>query len=217
MSPGTSGKFQSGVDARVDATTDLLVPRRFCYAGTLGETQSCEAVIATSTYVAFSARFQGLGSGLTIAQELDPKKVEKEIVERVPLWLTLGGSGLIWLVALGWFVYHRKTALRPDVPIVSQYEPPPNCGPMFAGVLIDGRLHSRDITLGLLYLAQQGFISIKHSSDTVALFFTVSDYEITLRRALGEVESEFLLKVLHLPICRKRYGRQYYSFVCAQA
>jgi uncharacterized membrane protein YgcG len=69
---------------------------------------------------------------------------------------------------------------------------------MFTGILIDGHLDAKDISAGLVYLAQQGFIRIKEVNRPVLHLFTDTDYEITLLRPLNEVETEFQKTILEL-------------------
>ena len=181
---------------RVNADSDLLSSQRFCYVGQVGVTDSCN-IYATSTYVSFTSSILYPGAGLTIAQELSGG-VAKQVVEHSPVWLYwLVGSG-IWLLLVGWFGYRYKTAHKPLTTVVSQYEPYDDFKPMFTGVLMDGRLDSHDITAGLVYLAEQGFIKIRKTEQKVLLVFEVNDYEVTLLRDIGEVETTFLKDVLLL-------------------
>lgn len=186
------------VIAEVDAGTDLLIPRRFCYAGVEGATDSCESITATSTEVSFSARNLGLGAGLTIAQEVKKSAVAEQKVERMPWWLIIITVVMGWLGLLGWLIYRWRTAHRLDESIISQFKPLEDFKPMFSGVLMDGTLHDRDITAGLLYLAEQGFISIRKTEQKVMLFFEVPDYEITLLKDIVLADGAFLQEVLFL-------------------
>ncbi len=90
------------------------------------------------------------------------------------------------------YFYYRKR------PIIAEYEPYEGVEPMFAGTLLDDQLGAHDITAGLVYLAEQGFVHIKRTERKVVWLFNVTDYELTLKRPLAEVPSEFLKKVLSL-------------------
>jgi uncharacterized membrane protein YgcG len=68
---------------------------------------------------------------------------------------------------------------------------------MYAGMLIDGTLHARDITAGIVYLAEQGFLKIK-KTDKKFLFLSFDDYEVTLEKSGAEVPGAFLPHVLAL-------------------
>ena len=184
--------------ARVDTSRSLLLPQRFCYLGFHGETNSCRSVKATSTYVLFKAPFMEPGMGLTIGQELDANKVAMVVLEHSPAWLYWLFGILGWFGLVGGLVYRYKTAHKPVATVVSQYEPYEDFKPMFTGVLIDGHLDNKDITAGLVYLAEQGFLKIKKTDKKVLLFFEVDDYEVTLLKEVGEVETHFLRDVLLL-------------------
>lgn len=101
----------------------------------------------------------------------------------------------IWTFIAIWryeYFYYRRR------PVIAEYEPYDGVEPMFAGVLLDDNLGPQDITAGIVYLAEQGFVNIKRTDRKVAWLFDVTDYELTLKRPLPEVPSEFLRSVLTL-------------------
>ncbi len=69
---------------------------------------------------------------------------------------------------------------------------------MHTGYLADNQLNPQDITAGVLYLAQQGFIKITHISKSVLYVFKDTDYEIMLRRPISEIPTKFLTSVSEL-------------------
>mgnify|MGYP002620756741 FL=1 len=188
--------------SRVEVTLldphELFTTGRACYQGAEESNRSCESMTATTSQVVFTASNVLSGQGLTIAQRISGSKVSTQILERTsPLftWVPGIGAGLLVLVGL---LYRIKTRHKPDVPIVSQYEPYPGVLPMFTGVLLDGRLDPRDITAGLLYLAEQGFIKIRKTEHKVLFVFEIDDYELTLLRDISEVPSHFHEEILSL-------------------
>lgn len=182
----------------IEDTDDLLSSERFCYAGRAGSAESCSSITATSSTVTFVAPILLPGSNFTIAQELDYQKVNRLVIEETPPWFLWGGIVIGWLILVAYLVYRYKTHHNPHKTVVSQYEPYEDFKPMFTGVLVDGKLDSRDITAGLVYLAEQGFLKIKKTEKKVMLFFEVDDYEVTLLKSINEVETEFLREVLTL-------------------
>lgn len=184
--------------AVIDDSAGLLNSERFCYAGLSNSVESCTSIIATSTSVTFVAPVLLPGSNFTIAQELDYKKVTRLVIEETPPWLLWGVIVGGWLLLIIYFVYRYKTKHNPHKTVVSQYEPYEDFKPMYTGVLVDGKLDSRDITAGLVYLAEQGFLKIKKTEKKVMLFFEVDDYEVTLLKSVEEAETEFLREVLTL-------------------
>ena len=187
----------SQAQAIIDTSSGILTSQRFCYAGELGAADSCRGVYATSTHITFISPALGPGSGLTIAQELN-RGVDKVILEDSATWIFWLFGSLVWLVLVGYWVYRYKTKFDPHAAVYAQYEPYADFKPMFTGVLIDGKLDPRDITAGLVYLAEQGFIKIRKTERKVMLFFEVADYEVILRKSVEEAESHFLKDVLYL-------------------
>lgn len=186
------------VHARVLNTDNLLLPQRFCYVGIEGTTDSCQSITATTSLTVFGSTSLDPGSGLTIAQELDSSKIDRLVIEDSPMWIFWVLGVIAWFSIVGIYVYKYKTAYNPRRTVVSQYEPFEDFKPMFTGVLFDGRLDDRDITAGLVYLAEQGFIKIEKTQAKVMLFFEVDDYDVTLLRGINDVETDFLKNVLLL-------------------
>jgi len=184
--------------AVIDNTEGLLNSERFCYAGSPGATESCTSIIATTTSVTFVAPILLPGGNFTVAQELQNSKVTRLVLEDTPPWILWVSIVVGWLLLMIYLVYRYKTHHNPHQAVISQYEPYEDYKPMFTGVLVDGRLDDRDITAGLVYLAEQGFLKIKKTERKVMLFFEVDDYEVTLLRPIDEVETEFSREVLTL-------------------
>lgn len=82
--------------------------------------------------------------------------------------------------------------------VIPQYEPYPGIKPVYAGYLINKKLDARDITAGIVYLAEQGFIKIRKTEQKVLFVFEVDDYEITLLREMGEITDPCEKKIAQL-------------------
>lgn len=174
-----------------------LLSEHYCYVGSQGSTQRCDSIETQTEVVYFNGQRVLPGHGFTIAQSL-AVSVVPHVFERTDLtwlWIVLF---IAWFVILGVWIYRWRTAYRPAQTVIPQYEPLPEFKPMFTGILFDNRLDSRDITAAIVYLAQQGFISIKQTTDKVVWLFDVTDYEVTLLRPSEEVETEFQRQVLTL-------------------
>jgi uncharacterized membrane protein YgcG len=162
-----------------------------CYRGYLGETNDCQVTQGTQSVTFLSENLMP-SEGLTVATEIDREQVATLIMEKIS-FLPFGFSvSLLWLVYFGWSVYRLRTNEKTDRPVVAQYEPVKGYLPMYTGVLYDGQLDPRDITAGIIYMAEQGFIKIKRTEKKVLLFFEVTDYEITLLKPLSELPNQFL-------------------------
>lgn len=176
----------------------LTLDERACYAGPRGSTNRCDVAERTPTGAVFAALNLAPGEGLTIAQALDPQMVERQIIEETNHWIFILAGGSLWLIGLLVFVYRYKTRFKLRRATVVQYEPYEDFKPMMAGVLMDGRLDPRDITAGIVYLAEQGYIKIKKTEEKVLWLFNTSDYEITLLQDPTGLDSQFLQEVLKL-------------------
>lgn len=182
----------------LSAPEGLFTERRACYRGRLGDTGSCSKAILENGTVTFSAQNLDPQEGVTVAQGIDMKLVDKVVLEETNTIWFWGMSLLLWFCVLGYFVYRYKTAHKTGHPIIAQYEPYQDFKPMYAGLLIDGRLGPEDITAGIIYLAQQGFFKIKKTTGKALFFFEVDDYEITLQKSPNAIESRFQKELVKL-------------------
>ena len=69
---------------------------------------------------------------------------------------------------------------------------------MFTGVMFDGRLDSRDVTAGIVFLAQRGFLKITHIEHKVLGLFTQTDYEVVLTKDASRAPSDAHLALIKL-------------------
>jgi uncharacterized membrane protein len=169
-----------------------------CYQGEAGETKSCTNSMKDNGVVTFTANNINPGQQLTIATELDASKVAYVVDEQIT-WLLFGSVlASIWVLGLAVFVYRFRYAHKTNKTVVAQYEPYQNFLPMYTGYLFDNLLDPRDITAGILYLAEQGFIKITRTDKKVLLIFPTHDYTITLLKPLSEIPSLFLKKISEL-------------------
>lgn len=172
----------------------LLKEAQACYAGALGATKRCNTSL-TDQVASFSHSALAPGEGMTVAQrvELPERPVVLERVNGIWVWLV---AALAWFIGLGVLLWRWRRMYYYTAPVVTQYEPYQDCKPMFTGVLFDTRLDSRDITAGIIYLAEQGFLRIEQTDRKVFFLFETTDYEVTLERPLEEVETAFQRELL---------------------
>lgn len=172
-----------------------------CYRGLVYSTTLCNRGERSEEGITFTVNNLNPYEGLTVAVALDPESVPVGINEHIKLVLII--APLITLL-IGWyvrFVYRFKTFYRPgNRTIVPQYEPYNDLLPMFSGVLMDRRLDGRDVTAGLLYLAQSGFIKIKKIERTILGFIELDDYEVTLLKNIDLVDDTVLPSNFHRTI-----------------
>ncbi len=183
--------------AEVHDPDHIMLDEARCYVGYVGEDTEC-AINKTEDTVVFGGMSLKPGTGLTIAQALDPSAVEKLVVERWSLWSIWLFGALAWLVGLAVFLYRYLFANKTHASIIAQYEPYEDFKPMYTGLLFDGRIDSRDITASIVYLAEQGFFKIKHVGRKKFFFIETDDYEIALKRPYDEIENEFQKNIFTL-------------------
>lgn len=177
---------------------DALYGAYSCYQGAPGATNSCTNSLLDNGAVIFTANNINPGEQLTIATELDATKVNYVAHEEIT-WLLFGYTlAGLWGIGLAVYVYRFRYALYKKQTVVAQYEPYKNFLPMYTGYLFDNLLDPRDITAGILYLAEQGFIKITRTDKKVLLIFPTHDYTITLQKPLSEIPSLFLTKISEL-------------------
>jgi uncharacterized membrane protein YgcG len=186
--------------ATLTAPSEMLTPEYSCYVGIVGSTERCAIegkIDDRLTHTTFISRALAPGEGLTVAQEIRPGAVETVILERIPLFWLWGVIALILLIGLPLFIYKVRTKHKVHLPIVAQYEPYEGVEPMYAGMLIDNKLDPKDITAGIVYLAEQGYLKIAKMNKKF-LIFNMSDYKITLLKKEDDTMGRFLPQALSL-------------------
>lgn len=168
------------VSARVSSPDQIFMTARSCYRGIVGEANSCQMSTDENGVVHFSGTMFSPAEGLTLSQSLNRSVIPTDIRERYKPLLVWGIIIFFGLFGIGYGVYAYKTKYKTGKTIIPQYEPYPGVKPMYTGVLFDGKLDPRDITAGIVYLAQQGFIKIRKIDKKILFFFEVDDYEISL-------------------------------------
>lgn len=172
--------------------TGILSGINDCYQGYSGSVNKCTDIYAGREMVVFTAENLGVGEGFTIATGINPQTIAKVVNENFSYLLLLFLLSTLWLISTIYKTYKIRTENKPDLPVIAQYEPYQNYLPMYSGVLLDGKLDAKDITAGILYLAEQGFIKIRKTERRVLLFIPVDDYEITLVRPVSDIPTDFL-------------------------
>lgn len=183
-------------DVSVSLRSEVPIVSASCYAGSEGANTLCtKSPESTSTF-----EFHNLtaGSGVTVAVLLKSSNLPTVIKEKTnfaPFVVVFFLIALVGVLING-ILYKRQ--YHKSRPVIAEYEPYPGVEPMMAGALIDDRLDAKDVSAGVVYLAEQGFLKIKKTERKVVWLFNVTDYEVTLLRSVGEVPSEFLKEVISL-------------------
>ena len=171
---------------------EILSGTNDCYQGSFGSTNKCTDIYKSENTVVFTAKNLAANEGLTLAAGVNPEAVSKSVNENLSYSWIIVLCSILWLMFAVYKTYKFRTANKINLPVIAQYEPYQNYLPMYTGVLLDGNLDSRDITAGILYLAEQGFIRIRKAEEKVLLIISVDDYELTLLRPVSEMPNKFL-------------------------
>lgn len=173
-----------------------LLPTFACYAGSQGATASCTDKSAGVGTSRFTQTTLHAGQQLTIAQRLSGVISNPQERLNSTLLLVLGIGA--WFIAFGVWLYRWRFKYRTSRTVIPQYEPYADFKPMFTGVLFDNRLDVRDITAGIIYLAQQGFISIRQITEKAFFLYETNDYEIELLKPQTELKKEYQRNLVSL-------------------
>jgi uncharacterized membrane protein len=111
-----------------------------------------------------------------------------------------------WMTQVGWYLSANPFVVLPLIvlilgfflwwrwgkdpagrgTIVPQYEPPEDLKPILVGSLIDERVHTQDVTAGIIYLAEQGYIAIER--EEAEGFFGDHDYVLYQKKDFDDTE-----------------------------
>jgi len=171
---------------------------RDCYVGRVGSEQRCQQILVDDGEVTFLATNLASGEGLTVAQSLQIGRTATPVLEKLNAWVVILPIVLTVILVLSMAIYHIKTRHKLAGPVIAQYKPFKRVLPMYTGVLMDGRLDPKDITAGIIYLAEQGFLKIKKTEQKVLYFFAVDDYEVTLVKDRSEAPTRFHYNLIDL-------------------
>lgn len=170
---------------------DLTTLKSNCYLGNQGSSEKCEIISSGNYLIAKNARILNPGEGMTIAVGF-PKGTVYQPTKLENLIETLKDNAIFILpilVFITMFLVWRKYGRDPKGPrtIMAEYEPPLKLKPTLIGALANERVDNKDITAGIIYLAQQGFLRINKIDKSWIL--GSGDYELELIKSdLGNLE-----------------------------
>ncbi len=131
-----------------------------CFTGSYGATtEGCDKA-AIGNLVTVSAE-----DNLTVAVSFPKGHVQEPAVWEIIFWFLIMnwiicvplvvGAVLLWY----WWKHGRDESGRKT--IIPEYDAPKDLGPMEMGTLVDGKVHPRDISSGVVSLAVKGYLKIK--------------------------------------------------------
>ena len=151
---------------------DIQFAEMSCYRGSLESNSPCEKIERLDDVILFSNHSfveneysLNAGEGITVAVALKEKGMvdKNEIYSFTILSFILGIGAVIISCIVGAIYSIRKYLNKYKIydPIYPRYEPPQGFSPVGVGYLVDKRFDGRDITAGIISLAQRGYISIE--------------------------------------------------------
>ena len=168
-------------------TPDNITPKELiCYTGVLeSKEQNC-----TTSDNTISTQSLGPNEGLTIVLSLPQGTVTQPTAWENILEVIKDNWILVLPVFVFWFMYRlwRKYG-RDDKgqgTIVPQYEAPKDFTPLLVGTLVDQSADQSDISAELIYLAQQGYLTITKQETKTLLVFSGTDYELNKIKEVDE-------------------------------
>lgn len=178
------------VTTEINLPSGAQIKQTACYQGPPGANTPCQLNQTNDNIIYQTTAPLNQGEGLTIALGLNKgffqpptllEKIGKIIKDNFILllpFLTLLFMYLLWQ-------QHGRDPIGRST-IIAEYEPPKNVSPTLVGALIDEKIDNRDLTAGLIYLAEQGFIKITRMEKS-SIFKSV-DYEISIIKNLPTKE-----------------------------
>lgn len=190
---------QASADIRLPESVKPGNMQASCYAGSQGSQESCDDLrVASSTVTAQTSQLS-TGEGLTVAVGF-PKGLVTQPTIKEKLYWWLSDNWIVLLPGVVFFVMFylwRRFGRDPELrSITAHYEPPEDMLPTLVGALVNESVDNHDITAGIIYLAQQGFLTLKRKEETKLMFFDSVDYELTLEKSPEDAPSDMLQDIL---------------------
>jgi uncharacterized membrane protein YgcG len=168
--------------------------RHRTFTGRMGSTTTSATETLEGTSYHVNVRDLGPSEGLTVVLGL-PKGALRTPSAAQELWWKVSDnvafllaallplSSLVLLTCL-----YLATGRDPGrkMPIVVQYEPPPDLSPAEVGSLVDERIDTPDIVSTVLDLAVRGYLKIEEIETKMFLFLTQKDYAFEKKRPADE-------------------------------
>jgi len=137
-----------------------------CFVGTVKSDEVCSSLeFSDGNLTVTNSEILNPGEAMTAVLNF-PDGVVTPIGWATKAWWFLQANPLLPLPLIAfilsfyiWFRWGKDPKGRGVV--VTQYEPPEGLKPILVGAFIDETVHMRDITGGIIYLAEQGFIQIE--------------------------------------------------------
>lgn len=166
--------------AQVRVTAPAPPLRVSCFMGPQGSNTPCTPV-TNGTEVTMETVNLNAYEGVTLALAFPHGIVTlPSASQKVGWWFTDNYYAFLPLLILllAWRIWYTKGRdAKGTGTIIAEYEPPLDLKPVFLGSVVDGELDDRDITAGLLYLAEQGHIILTRE-EKKEFFIKTTEYTL---------------------------------------
>jgi len=183
------------------STSTIQFKNSACYAGEFGSVNTCERIKQGDTEIIFSENNLSIGEGLTVASSFDKglvPNVQNRGGNQSMMFIFIFPFIFAFLLKIGIEIKKRKHFY--NQPVVTEFEPLKNLNPIFTGYLMDTSFDPRDISAGIIYMAQQGYLTITHIPKEN--MFSAEDFLFDLNTDVYEQneplpkDMEFIISIL---------------------
>ncbi|MFA4891173.1 MAG: DUF2207 domain-containing protein [Candidatus Gracilibacteria bacterium] len=166
-----------------------------CYTGPFGSIdQNCKISVMNDTTVEFKttnplATYEGLTAVLALPPGTitPPSAITRLAWFFSDNWPLFTPIFVLFAMFLLWFFKGRDPDIGRDT-VIPHYKPPRGLKPTECGIIIDERLHPRDITSTIIDLAVRGYIKIEET-EKKGLLHTKTDHKLTLLKNFETLEN----------------------------
>ncbi len=169
--------------------------RTTCFVGAVGSTEPCEQMNIESRATYLVKRSLVPGENLTVVYGISKALVVPPTEQDNIRYFILdnGILGIPVIVFVGMFFVWRtfgRDAKGKGI-IVPEYDPPQDLTPLEVGVLVDEKVHGRDIAAEIVYLAEQGYFRIEQVEKKKLLIFPSKDYKLVKLKPKDGLKNTF--------------------------
>jgi uncharacterized membrane protein len=172
--------------AEITLPNNTQLKQHTCYQGAPGSQTPCVISQSENKIIYQSSGPLVVGQGLTFAIGLTKGFWQQPTHTQKLIKIFLDNGILLLPLFVGLYMLHLWHTKGKDPKgkgtIIPEYEPPSGLDPTLVGSLIDEKIDNSDITAGLIYLAQQGYIKITRLEKNG--WFGKTDYELSILKNL---------------------------------
>ncbi len=176
-----------------------------CYAGASGVSKSCDEKVVTEEGLVF--RQKEVNSGFVTVAAAFPKGHFPQDERYAWGALAYVLAGVLGFMALALVILYRVRRYlykyRVHDVVYPRYEPPKDFSPLSVGYAFDKKCDGRDISAGIIYLGQQGYLKINRIQDGVAKILPSFLARLAVDYRFVRTDKELDVSGVELPLYRE--------------